>query len=97
MSYSANGDTLLTKGTSPLLLEPVILNVKVPGQQNMKIEALNHDGLQTGKYVQVNNENIIFDGSTTKAIWYLIERHCRANSIWLAIGASSQIAGGICL
>ncbi len=74
MSYSDSGDRLITKGTSPLLLEPVILRLKVSGKPEYRVEALDQDGMQTGKFLNVNNGTVAIDGSANKTIWYLMER-----------------------
>jgi hypothetical protein len=74
MKYNEEGDTLISTGTQPLLLEPVNVNIKTPKGQIQTIEVLDHDGLQTGLFVQVNKGQIKLNGSDNKAIWYLLKR-----------------------
>ncbi len=72
MKYSSTGDTLLTKGDAPLLLEPVHATITLPeNSSNCKVEILDHDGLATGKFVPVTNNSFEISGKY-KCIWYRI-------------------------
>lgn len=74
MEYNETGDALLSKGTSPLLLEPVNLRLELPNAQNYEVEALNQDGLPTGNVVAANNEIIQINSGQHQSIWYLLKR-----------------------
>src|SRR5690606_35005240 len=72
MEYNKAGDTLISKGTAPLLLEPVNFNLKIPGKNNYQIETLDHDGKSLGQPSLIQNGIVRIKGAESKAIWYLI-------------------------
>ncbi len=74
MRYNEAGDTLISTGTSPLLLEPVNIDLKLPQDRDYILEILDHDGLRTGSYVTAQNGRISLKGADHKAIWYLLSR-----------------------
>ena len=74
MQYNEAGDTLISTGTRPLLLEPVNVALKIPESHEYTLEILDHDGLRTGKYVTAQNGRISLKGADHKTIWYLLSR-----------------------
>jgi hypothetical protein len=74
MQYNEKGDTLISTGTMPLLLEPVNLDLKIPGNSEFSAEILCHDGLNTGRFLTIENGRISIRGAEHKAIWYLISK-----------------------
>jgi len=74
MEYSESGDRLLSKGTAPLLLEPVDLTLQFPTGQKYTVSVLDHDGNKTGKMLSVQDGKAYISGSATKTIYYLIEK-----------------------
>lgn len=74
MQYNESGDTLISTGTRPLLLEPVNVNIKMPGRSEYSVEILDHDGLRTGRYLTAKDNRISIRGNYHKTIWYLLSR-----------------------
>ena len=73
MKYSANGDTLLSKGDAPLLLEPVIADIQLP-LNTYSIEPLDQDGRPTGRIRKVAGKKIQLNTATDQTIWYRLSR-----------------------
>jgi hypothetical protein len=74
MKYNPTGDSLISVGTYPLLLEPVNVNLSINGESEYTVEVLDHDGLPTGKFVPVKNGKSAIKGSESKTLWYLLEK-----------------------
>lgn len=74
MEYSESGDRLITKGTSPLLLEPVDLILQLPAGNDYTISVLDHDGNKTAQKIPINGKKAIITGSKHHSIYYLIEK-----------------------
>jgi hypothetical protein len=74
MEYNEAGDTLISEGTKPLLMEPVNVNIEFPNAKGYKIEVLDHDGISTGKFVKTTAKGVDINGSEYKSIWYIIEK-----------------------
>jgi hypothetical protein len=74
MEYNATGDTLISVGTSPLLLEPVIAKIKHPFGKRYNVEILDHDGMPTGRYLPVKKGAFEIDGAKNKTMFYLLIR-----------------------
>jgi hypothetical protein len=74
MEYNEAGDTLISEGTKPLLMEPVNVSLEFPNAGEYKIEVLDHDGLSTGKFVKTQANGVKINGSEYKSIWYIIEK-----------------------
>lgn len=74
MRYNEAGNKLLSKGTAPLLLEPVNLRLKVPEGQQYKVTVLDHDGMSTGKVISGSGNYFEILGADHKAIYYLMDR-----------------------
>lgn len=72
MEYTASGDTLLKKGTNPLLLEPVNLSLKTP--KKYSIEILDQDGQSTGNMIEEKGGKIQINGAENKTIWYVLRK-----------------------
>lgn len=74
MKYNDTGDMLLSKGTSPLLLEPVRLNLEFSEDQYFKVEALDQDGLPTGIEIPAENKSVQLNSGDHQTIWYLLKK-----------------------
>jgi hypothetical protein len=74
MRYNESGNELFSKGTDPLLLEPVNLSLKAPEGQKYKVTVLDHDGLPTGKVISGTGRHFEISGADSQAIYYLLER-----------------------
>lgn len=74
MVYSDSGDELEATGTSPLLLEPVDLNLGLPGGEHFDLCILDHDGRVTDARFAVTEGRLELRGSQTKSLYYLLLR-----------------------
>ncbi len=74
MKYNDTGDKLLSKGTSPLLLEPVDLNLEFADDQNFKVEVLDQDGLPTGMEIPSTKNSVHLNTGEHQTIWYVLKR-----------------------
>lgn len=74
MEYNDTGDLLLTKGTSPLLLEPVNLTLGIPDAAKYRVEILDHDGRSTGLFLPIDKGKVEIAGAESKSMYYLIEK-----------------------
>jgi hypothetical protein len=72
--YSADGTRLEATGTAPLLLEPVQATFKLAGAKPVKIAALDHYGLATGKNVPVAADGAVTIDGTYRAYYYEVRR-----------------------
>jgi hypothetical protein len=77
MQYNAKGDSLINKGTPPLMMEGVSFTLTLPQKINGTINVLNHNGERTGKQIPIKNSNkILLNGSKHQAFYYelIVER-----------------------
>ncbi|MDN3686865.1 beta-galactosidase [Cyclobacterium jeungdonense] len=74
MEYSASGDVLEAKGTSPLLLEPVDLRLGLPKGRDFYIQILDHDGRVTDKQLITGKGALEVSGTHFKSLYYLLLR-----------------------
>lgn len=74
MEYNETGDSLLSTGEMPLLMEPVNATLYIPFQHRYTVEILDHDGLPTKRFISRKKGRINFEGSEYKAIWYVIRQ-----------------------
>jgi hypothetical protein len=68
-----NDTRLLSKGTSPVLMEPVRAEITLNRSGSPKVMALDHDGRKTDVTVPVSNNAFEIDGAHYKTIYYEIE------------------------
>jgi hypothetical protein len=64
---------LLSKGTSPVLMEPVRAEIIVNRSGSPKVIVLDHDGRKTDVEVPISNSTFEIDGARYKTIYYEIE------------------------
>jgi hypothetical protein len=64
---------LLSKGTSPVLMEPVHAEITVSRDGSPKVFALDHDGRKTDVTMPISNSTFEIDGARYKTIYYEIE------------------------
>ncbi len=72
MHYDITGDNLLTTGDPPLLLEPVNVEIEVPGNRFL-FEPLDQDGRSTGRVRPVDS-TININTAEDETIWYRLSR-----------------------
>jgi hypothetical protein len=71
MVFNDAGNRVLDPGTSPIVLEPVEANLKVPFKGNLLL--LDHDGVEI-KATRKVRKKIRIDGSLDKTPFYLIRK-----------------------
>jgi hypothetical protein len=64
---------LLSKGSSPVLMEPVHAEITVNRSGSPKVIALDHDGRKTDVTVPISNSTFEINGARYKTIYYEIE------------------------
>ena len=72
MKYDADKTELLEVGDSPILLEPVNVELTFEGLSIKEAKVLDHAGYRTGRNVMHNNNSILLDGNKHKAVYYEI-------------------------
>ncbi len=72
MKYSPAGDTLLKRGSEPILVEPVRTHLKFNNKIPSSILPLDHDGIPTGKIIDVQGEELFLDGRAYRTMYYLV-------------------------
>jgi hypothetical protein len=72
MKFSPAGNELMAKGASPVLMEPVRAHLIWRGRPIQQIHVLNHDGIRTGKTLQVQNGQFTLDGQNDQTPYYEI-------------------------
>lgn len=73
MTYTANGDTLLTKGGRPLLLEPVNVEIQSAKLKKSKVIVLDHDGVVTKQSVPIKKTKAVLNGEKYQTMYYLVK------------------------
>lgn len=71
MSYNQTHTSLISKGKSPLLLEPVSAEIVL--QRPAKVYVLDHTGIRTGKEIKPNKGNRFYLRGENETIYYEIE------------------------
>lgn len=71
MVYNKERTHLISKGTAPLLMEPVGAELTLP--RSAKIYVLDHRGLRTGKEIKPVNGNRFYLDGANETIYYEIE------------------------
>ena len=74
MEYNEAGDTLITVGTRPLLLEPINVAITPPRRMRYKVEILDHDGMPTGRSVATGRGTFHLHGARNETMFYLLTR-----------------------
>ncbi len=64
------GDTLLSNGAAPILMEPVRAEIRLARGGTPKVWVLDHDGCRTGVNVPVENGRFTIDGAAYKTPYY---------------------------
>lgn len=73
MEFNHNHTELIATGNTPIILEPVRLELSIARKQKPTITVLDHMGNRTPQSIKGKNGKWILDGAQTKAIYYLIE------------------------
>jgi hypothetical protein len=74
MEYTLQGDSLVSNGTMPLLIEPVRLVIKSDLMKGKTMSVLDHVGRKTETEFLLKSEKLVLDGSDYKTIYYLLEK-----------------------
>ena len=72
MKFNAERTELLNVGTSPILLEPVAIDLQLDAKRKGIVYVLDHTGNRTGKTIPIMNGRLVLDGAVHKAIYYEI-------------------------
>lgn len=72
MRFGPEGNTLLSVGHAPILMEPVRASISVEGRSIEYVHVLDHDGRRTGTTVPVTNGHFTIDGRRDEAVYYEI-------------------------
>lgn len=73
MAFNETGDSLLDRGKSPILMEPVKATITLAKPGTAKLFLLDHDGLRTQTTLPVQNGVFTIDGARDKTPYYLLE------------------------
>jgi hypothetical protein len=72
MAYSADGETLLEKGTPPLRFEPVQLTLGWQRKDKPTVYVLDHEGYRTGQTIPAKKQNLPLCTGTYQTMYYEI-------------------------
>lgn len=72
MKFNTERTELLSVGTSPILLEPVAIDLQLDPKRKGIVYVLDHTGNRTGKTIPIMNGRLVLDGAVHKAIYYEI-------------------------
>ncbi len=72
MKFNDERTELLDVGSSPILLEPVAIDLQLNPQRKGIVYVLDHTGNRTGKTIPIVNGRLLLDGAVHKAIYYEI-------------------------
>ena len=72
MKFSPVGNELLAKGSSPILMEPICADFVWKGRPIQQVNILNHDGVRTGKTIQIQNNQFTLNGQVDQTPYYEI-------------------------
>jgi hypothetical protein len=64
---------LMDKGTAPVIVEPVVAEIRVNRTGTPTVHVLDHDGRRTGRTLPATDGRIVLDGAENKTIYYEIE------------------------
>ncbi len=73
MKISEDGTRLLDKGRGPILMEPVRATITLRRPGSPKVTLLDHDGLPTGRTLQVKDGAFHIDGAKDCTPYYLVQ------------------------
>jgi hypothetical protein len=72
MKLNETEDQILSRGESPILMEPVRAKITLKRAGLPKVYLLDHDGLRTNQMIPVQNNTFEIDGTRDKTCYYLI-------------------------
>ncbi|SFE82608.1 hypothetical protein [Thermoflexibacter ruber] len=72
MEYDAEKKSLLKVGTSPILIEPVKVNLKINKKAKYKVYPLDHVGNRRLQEIPISKHTLVLDGEKYQAIYYEI-------------------------
>ncbi|MBD0294313.1 MAG: hypothetical protein ICV84_03790, partial [Flavisolibacter sp.] len=70
MQYNEQKTELLQTGESPVLLEPVTVQLRLKKWAKAKVYVLDHSGNRTNKTIPIQNGAVLLDGTMYKTIYY---------------------------
>lgn len=72
MQYNDDKTEIMNVGNAPVMLESVILNLKFKHRKIKEVNVLDHVGRQTGRKIDVNKKQFLFDGNEFNTLYYEI-------------------------
>lgn len=66
------GPLLISAGSAPLLIEPVVAEIALKRSDKATVHVLDHSGRRTGKTIPITNGKIAIDTGRDRAIYYLV-------------------------
>lgn len=73
MVYNQDGSKLLDAGQPPIMIEPVLAELELHHQADIKVHVLDHVGRRTGKTIKSRHNRFKLDGRKHQAIYYEVE------------------------
>jgi len=73
MEFSADRTELMRVGTSPIMLEPVKVDVQLNPARKGTVYVLDHTGSRTGETIPITKGRLLLDGAVHKTIYYEID------------------------
>ena len=70
MEYSADGKSLIARGTAPLQMEGVEATITFPVELKGRLYILNHDGERTEKFIELSGKQIKLSGALHQTLYY---------------------------
>ncbi len=71
--FLGSAGVLMDKGTAPVIVEPVVAEIRVKRTGTPTVHVLDHDGRRTGRTLPATDGRIVLDGAENKTIYYEIE------------------------
>lgn len=72
MQYNEAGDSLITVGHAPLMLEPVDFSIEFPTKAKATLYVLDHNGAEVLKKIPIRKRSIHIKGAVHKTLYYKI-------------------------
>jgi hypothetical protein len=73
MRLNAEENQVVSRGTGPILLEPIKAGITLRRPGTARVTLLDHDGRRTGRSIPVTNGSLHIDGEADKTPYYLVE------------------------
>ena len=73
MQFNQAGDELLEQGKPPVRLEPIRGTITIERDAGLKVTVLDHDGLRTGRSLDLQGNTLAIDTARDRTPYYLVE------------------------